>query len=445
MATTTSLKQAWKQDEDWTGISSRVERKKIQNRLNQRAHRKKNGQKETKSKKGGFLIERFRIVELPSAAENGMMESVKEAEPPAIVPANGTIPSLMESFIVTNPQDDSPALLTVGSEVEVPLNPSNCETSLNPESWTIPSLLDSLGQDSVSLVASIDMPLISDPLPNPNHFQLTPFVGIPPLADLVDEENESHMAVMQVMFGATSLDSTDNSSQSQPTASHAWSPNGTHSSFTFPLSSDHLLHLIHHNVFRALTANKTILSQSTIAQKLDYSVLRLSTKTICDGVSVVLCSEGQPIPPALYPTHTQKTISHPSYINMFPFPKFRDNLIRYQDSFNPYELCNDLFGEIVRENGSGAFGSVRMGTFSDVDESESESDGLTWKRTGMIVWGESWDPDGWEVTPKFLRKWSWLLGGCEGLIRSSNRWRVERGENPIDQRTLAPLSHLFYA
>ncbi|KAH6679276.1 hypothetical protein B0J14DRAFT_473400 [Halenospora varia] len=309
MVTATSLKQAWKTEEDWTGIASKEERKKIQNRLNQRAHRKKNGQKETKSKKGGFHIERFLV------------------------------------------------------------------------------------------------------------------------------ENESHMAVMQAMFVATNLASTNTSSQNQLTASHAWSPNGTHSSFTyFPLTPDHLLHLIHHNVFHALTTNKSILSQFTTAKKVDSSVLRLSTKTICDGVSVVLGNEGQPIPPALYPTQAQKTISHPSYVNMFPFPWFRDNLIRYQDSFNPYELCNDLFGEIVRENGNVAFGSVRMDAAFDIDESADDSDGFTFRRRGMIVWGESWDPEGWEVTPGFLRKWSWLLDGCESLVASSNRWRAGRGRMRLIRR-----------
>jgi hypothetical protein len=52
-------------------------------------------------------------------------------------------------------------------------------------------------------------------------------------------------------------------------------------------------------------------------------------------------------------------------------------------------------------------------------------------RHDMIVWGEPYLLDSWELTPAFVRKWGRLLEGCEELIRSSNRWRESRGEEKL--------------
>jgi hypothetical protein len=38
---------------------------------------------------------------------------------------------------------------------------------------------------------------------------------------------------------------------------------------------------------------------------------------------------------------------------------------------------------------------------------------------------------GWEVTEGFLRKWGFLLEGCDELIESTNRWRALRGEERL--------------
>jgi hypothetical protein len=34
----------------------------------------------------------------------------------------------------------------------------------------------------------------------------------------------------------------------------------------------------------------------------------------------------------------------------------------------------------------------------------------------------------WEVSPGFLRKWGWLLNGCEEMLRATDEWRESRGE-----------------
>jgi hypothetical protein len=52
-------------------------------------------------------------------------------------------------------------------------------------------------------------------------------------------------------------------------------------------------------------------------------------------------------------------------------------------------------------------------------------------RRGFILWGEPFHKDSWEVTPGFLRKWSWAVEGCGELIESTNRWRTARGETPL--------------
>lgn len=88
---------------------------------------------------------------------------------------------------------------------------------------------------------------------------------------------------------------------------------------------------------------------------------------------------------------------------MLPFPQMRDNLIRAGDSYNEMELCGDLVG---------FFNSPRA-------------------RNGMIVWGEPWDPRGWEVTEDFLRHWAWTLKDCKELFGATNFWRTQRGEDPL--------------
>jgi hypothetical protein len=194
----------------------------------------------------------------------------------------------------------------------------------------------------------------------------------------------------------------------------------------FPLSSDHLLHLIHHNVFRALITNKALLSATTSLIKRNSTRVMASFVDLCDGLSVIQSKPGEILPPPLYPTPAQMTIAHSSWLNMFPHSKFRHNLIEHEDAFNAYDFCNDLFGEMIA--GGRSFSSVWAETPNTCDEADDE---ITSNRRGLIVWGEAWDPEGYEVTPGFVRKWPWVLKGCEDLIVASNRWRAKRSEEPL--------------
>ncbi|GLA76342.1 hypothetical protein AtubIFM55763_007913 [Aspergillus tubingensis] len=73
-------------------------------------------------------------------------------------------------------------------------------------------------------------------------------------------------------------------------------------------------------------------------------------------------------------------------------------------NFDEAALCNDLVD------------------FYDVTNDE----------TCLIVWTTPWHPTGWEVSETFLRKWNWVLRGCDDLAKSTNYWRRLRGEEPLN-------------
>lgn len=58
-------------------------------------------------------------------------------------------------------------------------------------------------------------------------------------------------------------------------------------------------------------------------------------------------------------------------------------------------------------------------------------------RRGLILWGEPYQRDSWEVTPGFLKKWWWVMKGCGELVESTNRWRTVRGEKPLRMAILS--------
>ncbi|KAF4343775.1 hypothetical protein FBEOM_2277 [Fusarium beomiforme] len=107
-------------------------------------------------------------------------------------------------------------------------------------------------------------------------------------------------------------------------------------------------------------------------------------------------------PAALQPTEVQKTVLHHPWLDIFPFPKFRDNVILATNAelLDDGELCEDI-SEINWENV---------------------------EKPSLIVWGDASVPHSWEASPWFLRKWGWLLQGCPELLETTNRWRQSRGE-----------------
>ncbi|RSL67064.1 hypothetical protein CEP53_003192 [Fusarium sp. AF-6] len=100
------------------------------------------------------------------------------------------------------------------------------------------------------------------------------------------------------------------------------------------------------------------------------------------------------IPSALIPTELQKTIPHPPFVDVIPFPGVRDRLLRSLAVINLEKLTIDLAG--------GAF----------------------------KVWGSvPWDGTSWEVSEEFAKKWWFLIDG--ELLRATNFWRRQRLESNI--------------
>jgi hypothetical protein len=107
-------------------------------------------------------------------------------------------------------------------------------------------------------------------------------------------------------------------------------------------------------------------------------------------------------------------VPHGDWIDLFPCPEGRDRLIRTTGTFDEDELWADCIG----------------GLYEGFPNDKIE-------RRGIIAWSLPWDITGWEMSEGFLRKWGWLLKGLPGPLDATNRWRMERGEEPFiyDDRT----------
>lgn len=156
---------------------------------------------------------------------------------------------------------------------------------------------------------------------------------------------------------------------------------------------DQLLTLIQFNVFRALVSNT-----STLGFTRDWLQEDAISPWSSKNESII-----SSCPASLRPTAVQRTIEHHPWIDLFPIPRMRDNMLLAGDSYDEYELCNDLVD------------------FCDVPS----------ERTGLIVWGEPWDPSGWEISESFSKRWGWVVRGCVELLASTNYWRKQRGEDAL--------------
>lgn len=166
---------------------------------------------------------------------------------------------------------------------------------------------------------------------------------------------------------------------------------------------DHLLTLTKFNVLRALLGNLAALGLSiqTIEDDGDaaFSPFNSTTK-----VPVPMGhhrdhhndSKRSILPTSLQPTTTQRSVPHHPWLDCFPYPRMRDNLINAPDGFDDCELCTDLMDP--------AHGDV-----------------------GIMVWGDPWLPQSWEVSESFVQNWSWVSEGCSEILVHSNYWRDRRG------------------
>ncbi|KAH6956201.1 hypothetical protein DER45DRAFT_566306 [Fusarium avenaceum] len=202
----------------------------------------------------------------------------------------------------------------------------------------------------------------------------------------------------------------------------------------FPLPSDNLLHLIQYNVFRAFISIKRTLN--TVSS--DPTTCPVFGPCLDDTMSYPLNPN---IPPSLAPTTLQLTRYHFPWINIMPFPRIRDNLIRREGHFDNWELWQDLVGNLMGSTRAAWQRNTPVRTSAPVLGPEQpqvllsgsyvDTDEVTTGRNGLIIWGEPHDMESWEATPGFLAKWSWAVEGCDDLVRNSNRLRISRGEEPI--------------
>ncbi|KAK2042309.1 hypothetical protein LZ31DRAFT_624118 [Colletotrichum somersetense] len=158
--------------------------------------------------------------------------------------------------------------------------------------------------------------------------------------------------------------------------------------------------LVRVNVFHAFVQNVRVLNFD--GGWLTYEATSPFNQS---GPGLGPAATGNSCPENMRPTRLQLTVEHHPWIDFFPHPKMRDNFLRIvaehgEDYIDEDDLCRDI---------------VDVGAGAGVEES------------ALIVWGEAWDPRGWEATEPFLKKWGWLLAGCTEVLEGTNYWRQRRG------------------
>lgn len=173
--------------------------------------------------------------------------------------------------------------------------------------------------------------------------------------------------------------------------------------------ADQLIRLIQLNVINSLTRNAEILGLQDL--QVDWlvcsSVSPFGLPTKHNGLEP---SRSLPTCPSnMTPTALQRRVPHHPIVDLFPLPVMRDNFLVAISQILSHDEEQRLWDDLIESGGS-----------------------KVW--TGMIVWGEPWDPRNWEVTAPFVKAWGWLLQGCDDVVESTNYWRRRRGLGTIDPR-----------
>ena len=170
--------------------------------------------------------------------------------------------------------------------------------------------------------------------------------------------------------------------------------------------ADHHLRLMQLNIINAFTKN---------AQALGFPFDWL----ICEAVSpfgrygpdpAAMTTTSVSAPPSLAPTKMQLKVKHHPWLDLLPLPLMRHNLL----------VAGAVLGAEVEER-------LHDELFKDLIWSGEERP--EW--TGLVVWGEPWNPQSWEMSESFAKKWAWLIYGCPEILSSTNSWRSKRGEKPM--------------
>jgi hypothetical protein len=164
----------------------------------------------------------------------------------------------------------------------------------------------------------------------------------------------------------------------------------------------HLPLLLKYNVSSGLARNADILGVTE--QYNDwYGISPLNKQ----GPLLGTCA-GTEWPACLQPTELQSSIEHHPWLDLFPWPRVRNNMLQvFQHPEFDYEdaLCHDLC------------------EYNHLDANPK-----------LILWGAPEDYRSWEIDPVFLEKWGWILSGCTEALETTNYWRATRGEKTLSQR-----------
>lgn len=321
-ATTTisskGLAEVWDADDDWTSIHEKEQRKKRQNRLNQRAYRKRNNQELSDKSERPFRVERFRLPSNIAPSQNEVAKARGLERSPLVVQTRSNRhahPSSLLGPNWTQRQPDLDAFSQIGVR---PVLVNQAEEDIHQTSETFIQPTTSFENNPVmlndysNLVSSQMETRVSQHL-DARSLGPSPF-------------KRAYLTYF------TSAYTQGSSSLPPPDADLTY----------FPLSSDHLLHLIHYNLFRALVTNKVLLDKTTILIRHDCGQVSPSFTDLCDGLTVVEIKSGQIVPPTLVPTITQMTVGHQSWLNMFPHRQLRDNLIQHEALIDHFDFCNGM-------------------------------------------------------------------------------------------------------
>jgi hypothetical protein len=152
-----------------------------------------------------------------------------------------------------------------------------------------------------------------------------------------------------------------------------------------------LLGLTQLNLARALINNTEILGYQSILMHNE------ALSPFCIAGPSLAGNELMSLPISLRPTALQLSTPHHPWLDLFPSPQMRDNLIVLEPLVDEYGLCEDL---CISMEGT----------------------------AGILVWKDPWDPAGWEVTRSFMSAWGLAVHNCWDLFQSTNYWRLKRGE-----------------
>lgn len=192
----------------------------------------------------------------------------------------------------------------------------------------------------------------------------------------------------------------------------------------FPLPADHLLHLVKYNVFRGLWRNKFMVDSLTVPY---YAPGPSITTSFAFPRYSSLLPKASEYHGSLVPTKSQMRLNHFSWIDCIPCSIMRENLISHEFNFSHVDFLRDLVGTLINlDLFKAPFLTVTIHDGNVSGGLETVAAG-----SGLILWGEPYLIDSWEITPDFLQKLGWTIMNFPELVNSTNYWRMSRGKTPL--------------